>query len=261
MNEILKLALEVESLALLLDRRGDEAPAEALELLRDKTRRLSAIVEARVDAEPRLGVDGSEDVGPRLGVASRGDGSSVSAASCETEEPSPAQPSPAQPSPAQPSPASSATVDLPVVDDQPDHSDEDEPREMFGAAEYTEPPKVGHADAPASAPVGYADAPASAPVGHAGAPTPAPEETIRVDEKLQRAMARELRRAFSLNDRFRFRRELFRGNDALMDDALRRIEGMTSYAEAERYFLQDLGWDADDATAADFLSIVRNHMS
>ena len=84
---------------------------------------------------------------------------------------------------------------------------------------------------------------------------------MRVDEKLQRAMARELRRAFSLNDRFRFRRELFRGNDALMDDALRRIEGMTSYAEAERYFLQDLGWDADDATAADFLAIVRNHMS
>ena len=50
-------------------------------------------------------------------------------------------------------------------------------------------------------------------------PTPAPQP-IRLDEKLARQSSRDLRKAFSLNDRFRFRRELFGNSDPEMNDTL-----------------------------------------
>lgn len=63
--------------------------------------------------------------------------------------------------------------------------------------------------------------------------------------------------AFTLNDRFRFRRELFNNSDAEFSEAMGRIALMDSYDEAEEHFIDELGWDAENPEVADFMEIIR----
>ena len=91
---------------------------------------------------------------------------------------------------------------------------------------------------------------------------PEVEETaapMRVDEKLQRTISKDIRKAFSLNDRFRFQRELFAGSASAMNTAIEHIEMMSSYGNAELYFFSQLHWDRDNQDVKDFMEIVRNH--
>jgi hypothetical protein len=96
--------------------------------------------------------------------------------------------------------------------------------------------------------------PTDIPMAEDAAPAP-----IRVDEKLQRHLSRDIRKAFSLNDRFRFQRELFAGSASAMDTAIEYIEVMNSYGNAELHFYSQLHWDRDNETVKDFMAIVRNH--
>lgn len=63
--------------------------------------------------------------------------------------------------------------------------------------------------------------------------------------------------AFCLNDRFRFRRELFSNSDSEFSEALGRVACMESYDEAEDYFIGSLGWDPENPEVVDFLEIIR----
>lgn len=87
------------------------------------------------------------------------------------------------------------------------------------------------------------------------------EEPLRLDEKLAREGSRNLRKAFSLNDRFRFRRELFGNSDIEMSDTLNLVEAMSSYSEAVDYFMTDLQWDADNQEVKDFMEIIEKHFA
>ena len=82
---------------------------------------------------------------------------------------------------------------------------------------------------------------------------------LRVDQKLQRNLSKDIRKAFSINDRFRFQRELFAGSADALNTAIEHIEVMTSYGNAELYFFSQLGWDRDNEVVQDFMAIVRNH--
>lgn len=82
---------------------------------------------------------------------------------------------------------------------------------------------------------------------------------LRVDEKLQRHLSRDIRKAFSINDRFRFQRELFAGSASAMNTAIEHIEMMNSYGNAELYFYSQLNWDREKDEVKDFMAIVRNH--
>ena len=86
-----------------------------------------------------------------------------------------------------------------------------------------------------------------------------PATPLRVDEKLQRHLSKDIRKAISLNDRFRFQRELFAGSANAMDTAIEHIEVMTSYGNAELYFYSQLNWDRENEVVKDFMAIVRNH--
>ena len=86
-----------------------------------------------------------------------------------------------------------------------------------------------------------------------------PAAPLRVDEKLQRHLSKDIRKAISLNDRFRFQRELFAGSANAMDTAIEHIEVMTSYGNAELYFYSQLNWDRESEVVKDFMAIVRNH--
>ena len=86
-----------------------------------------------------------------------------------------------------------------------------------------------------------------------------PAGPMRVDEKLQRSMSKDIRKAFSVNDRFRFQRELFAGSASAMNTAIEHIEMMSSYGNAELYFFSQLHWDRDNECVKEFMAIVRNH--
>lgn len=87
------------------------------------------------------------------------------------------------------------------------------------------------------------------------------DESIRVDEQLQRNISKDLRSAFSINDRFRFRRELFENDNDVMNNTLDLIESMESAQEAKEYFLNELGWDPNSEEVIDFLNIVCMHFA
>jgi len=54
-----------------------------------------------------------------------------------------------------------------------------------------------------------------------------------LEEKLARERARDIFRAFTLNDKFRFRRELFRNSHDEFDETLNVISQMSSITESE----------------------------
>ena len=90
---------------------------------------------------------------------------------------------------------------------------------------------------------------------------PVESPSVRLDEKLARNNSKNLRKAFSLNDKFRFRRELFSNSDTEMTDTLNLIEAMSSYSEAEEYFFTDMQWDPKLPEVEDFMLIIKNHFS
>lgn len=94
-----------------------------------------------------------------------------------------------------------------------------------------------------------APAPATAP-----APTPAPVNVAPV-------AVGDIRRSLTLNDKFRFIRELFGGSDVDFNGTLDLIATMHSPAEAREYLLQDLAWDAESPLVADFLAYVDNYFT
>ena len=57
----------------------------------------------------------------------------------------------------------------------------------------------------------------------------------------------------TLNDRYRFRRELFGNSDAEMAELLSLIEAMQSADEVKEYLSEDLGWDLEDPNVGDFV--------
>lgn len=88
-----------------------------------------------------------------------------------------------------------------------------------------------------------------------------PAEPIRLDEKLARECSKDLRKAFSLNDKFRFRRELFGNSDAMMMDTIETVSAMNSLDEALEYFYDTLEWDKDNPEVVDFVNIIAHHFS
>ncbi len=60
----------------------------------------------------------------------------------------------------------------------------------------------------------------------------------------------------SLNDRYRFRRELFNFSDEEMDEALEALSAMSSVEEVEDYFYNDLCWEPDDEVVREFMGMI-----
>lgn len=85
------------------------------------------------------------------------------------------------------------------------------------------------------------------------------DSQLTLDEKLARERAADISKAFTLNDRFRFRRELFRNSDEEFRETLEVIGSMASMEEAEDYFFNDLCWDPSSPEVKEFMSIVAKH--
>ena len=93
----------------------------------------------------------------------------------------------------------------------------------------------------------------------------APAEKQGIPEKVEDAVAQEFRKpkldkpAFCLNDRFRFKRELFSNSDAEFSSAMNAVAAMDSYDEAEEYFIGELGWNEENPEVIGFMEIIRGY--
>jgi hypothetical protein len=63
-------------------------------------------------------------------------------------------------------------------------------------------------------------------------------------------------KAFSLNDRFRFKKDLFGGDEEQMNKTLNILNGMHSYEESVGYLSNVLKWNMEDPTVGDFIKLL-----
>ncbi|MBO5298293.1 MAG: hypothetical protein J6B03_11985 [Candidatus Homeothermus sp.] len=142
----------------------------------------------------------------------------------------------------------------PVIFEQETPEEETGEEEVVAVEETVPAEEVTLASEPATSV--EQPAPAEEPVTEA-----APVAELRLDEKLARQNSRDLRKAFSLNDRFRFRRELFGNSDERMNEALHAVESMATIDEAHDYFYNSLGLDKTSTDVADFIAVIEHHIS
>lgn len=70
----------------------------------------------------------------------------------------------------------------------------------------------------------------------------------------------DLRKSLTINDRFRFRRELFAGDEHAMNSLLDRLSDCASADEACAT-VATLGWDVDSDVVNEFVEFVRNNFN
>lgn len=82
---------------------------------------------------------------------------------------------------------------------------------------------------------------------------------LSVDQMLAHKEAGDLKKVFTLNDKFRFRRALFNQDDAAFAEALQRFSECSTLAEAENFARTSLGWNFDNPDQEDFFNIIAPH--
>ena len=235
---MIKDAFELEGLLLLADSRGEEASQLLIDAIREKAESLAS---AAASLEISGGGEVEEDSNLSdfcTGGERSGDDSCIAAA--EDEE-TPEEVEESVPESEEEAATPEEAEEQPVVPDDEVllESDGDfmEEQEDEGAAD--EEPSGENTTSEDVA-------------GDGG-------EGITLDEAFIRGKSKDLHSAFSLNDMFRFRRELFGNSAADMSDAIELVSAMSSYQEAEDYFYNDLGWDSGSEEVEEFMTIIRNH--
>lgn len=267
-QKMLKEAYEMEGLLLLAENRGDETPEYVFTAIREKLDRLHTLVGYKLSAiggecgDEAIGVTGFEllDVAeksyPYENIASP---QGNNGAERELDDELSDLLSEFQPmEEAEQKEISQETpITEPVSESEPESESESESEPVlepiFAAEEEVSDAVVVNWDSSSEL-----QEPLSTSIDNTSGLQPL-QQSIRLDEKLQRACSKDLRAAFSLNDTFRFRRELFGNNAAEMSDAITLVETMKSWDEAEEYFYNDLGWNKDNEDVKDFMAIIKNH--
>lgn len=242
-KSMLREVLELEGLLMVADSRGDETPDAVFTLIKEKIEQLceytSCLPDVAVDeqepvvepedepeyvleAEPEEEIE--QDVEPEIEP-------DVEAEPEIEVEPEPELEEEIE---AEPEPEVEAEPEI-EEDPEPELEEEPEPEIVPEIEAEPEPEIIKNVD------------------------ETAPEAIITLDEAFIRNKAKDLKSAFSLNDTFRFRRELFGNSAADMNDAIDLVNAMNSYEEAEDYFINDLGWDAESDEVGEFMEIIRNH--
>ena len=273
LETLLKQVLELEGLLLIAEKRGDDVPNLVIDMIKQKAAAIGELAGVAA-SDNKQGIDALPDDEPDDDITVEFVDDEETASADEPVEAESSAPVAAEPEPVVAPEPSVVSEPEPVVAPEPSVVSEPEPV----VAPESEPSVVQPEPAPEPTPVSEpeptpVDEPEPEPVE---APTPAPEEVepeaeseefepdpddqpLTLDEALQRDMTKDLRQAFSLNDRYRYRRELFGNSDSVMNETLNLIEAMHSFDEAEDYFYNDLQWEHDSPEVADFMVIIKNH--
>ena len=70
-----------------------------------------------------------------------------------------------------------------------------------------------------------------------------------------------LRQAISLNDSFRFTRELFGGDQSRMNEVVRRLGDASSLEEAMRLLSSEIAVDEENGATADFIELLKKYFN
>lgn len=232
---LLNLAYEIEGLLMLHISRGEEAAPEMGQLLTAKAEKLLAGLKAESRAYDTQTESQDDEVVTTVTVVepSCGEAPAVEAEKDVTVVEQP------------------AATTAPVTDSEAIAGGRESEEVAEAAVDTTE------ADAEAVAENAIAEETADAvPTVN---DTLAAETQLTLDEKLARERAADISKAFTLNDRFRFRRELFRNSDEEFRETLEAIGSMADMDEAEDYFFNDLCWDASDPVVKEFMAMVAKH--
>lgn len=90
----------------------------------------------------------------------------------------------------------------------------------------------------------------------------APERTgLFLSDLLEKKNLSDFRKAFSLNDRFRFRRELFGGEEERMNKAISDLNDLHTYEDSITYLNNELKWNIEDEAVADFIKLLEKRFS
>ncbi|WP_302062650.1 hypothetical protein, partial [uncultured Muribaculum sp.] len=278
-EELITINYELEGLLYLAMHRGDDTPKEVWSLISDKIKSLNegispAVEDDDVDTddtpdnavisccdetdvtadeqpeieepenqEEELEEDTAESCQPQLTII--GESTEELPEHCNAEPEAPCSDIEQEPS-TEPEPIAEpmpeTTVEIETVEPEPEEEEEPELKEEPEPEEEQEEPEDEEIAMPQYDTTDTDN-----------------EEPIRLDEKLARENSRNLRKAFSLNDMFRFRRELFGNSATEMTDTLNLVEAMSSLSEANDYFYNDLEWDASNPEVQDFMDIIAKH--
>ncbi|MDR1116070.1 MAG: hypothetical protein LBL33_08010 [Tannerella sp.] len=77
-----------------------------------------------------------------------------------------------------------------------------------------------------------------------------------LNDTMERRVLSDLRKAFNVNDRFRYRRELFRGNEEVMNRVISILNNMESYKDSILFLEEKLHWDFSNPVVKDFIKVL-----
>ncbi len=102
--------------------------------------------------------------------------------------------------------------------------------------------------------------------GHTSLNDKLKEEKKEVSEKLgETSGIKDLKKAISINDRFIFIQELFRGDEAMYERSIKTINNFTIYPEAQYWIERELkiklGWDNERPATKEFYALVKRRFS
>lgn len=80
--------------------------------------------------------------------------------------------------------------------------------------------------------------------------------TYLLSDLLEKKNLSDFRKAFSLNDRFRFKRELFGNNEDAMNTVISELNDIRTYEESMNYIENKLQWDKEQEAVSDFIKLL-----
>jgi len=77
-----------------------------------------------------------------------------------------------------------------------------------------------------------------------------------LNDAIEKKRIADLRKAFSLNDRFRYRKELFGGSEESMNNVINILNDKPTLNESVLFLEQKLHWNFNDPSVKDFIKIL-----
>lgn len=83
-----------------------------------------------------------------------------------------------------------------------------------------------------------------------------PHKHATLNDVIGKGHLGDLRKAFVLNDKFYFRKELFDGSEDRMNRAIADLNGIQSLEQSLAYIREQLRWDENNPVATEFISFI-----
>lgn len=244
-DKLISLAYEIEGLLLLLRDRGQESVAPHIKnLLKEKGERFSKLLsdENKVSEEP-IGIKPTTYQIPPIPTPA------------PTEAPAPAPTAAPTPAPTPAPTEAPAPIQVQAAPAATEKSDQEKEAETIEAEEAAEA-EVTPTAAPTTETI--LDE-AQAEADEADTETVEEESADKkhfTDIKACEEAGGRMLRLLTLNDRFRFRRELFGGSDTAMKSIMSLIATMPNLDDAKQYLIEAQGMDPQSEEVAYFLEII-----